>query len=309
MKFNPNTEAFFGAGALRSKVSSVKGRTFTTYLEAFRSSGDADERTLEKTLDSLFYRKYCKSKYYFPIVANALVAGVFLSIALVWAGFHMALPRQVEQAIRQLPKETMVALTGAFIWGIYDILRVIPKFGPFKSLGYRDPTAQTEDLYFKSMDNVVDQYHRLVQKVNAGDRNFPNRNLDTGAVTRAAQYKLADETYSQLARHIAHNHFALTTPALKANILEYFASGPAQHNIKPREWRNTQAALTELKSATGQTLDLGPQTSDLDTLRKVYTLLDVSTGEVADELFGAPVSRGCEVFPPVDILVPSPRGS
>src|SRR5882762_2718048 len=47
-------------------------------------------------------------------------------------------------------------------------LRVIPKFGPFKSLGYRDPTAQTEDLYFKSMDNVVDQCHRLVQKVNAG---------------------------------------------------------------------------------------------------------------------------------------------
>jgi len=158
---------------LRSKVSSVKGRTFTTYLEAFRSSGDADERTLEKTLDSLFYRKYGKSKYYFPIVANALVAGVFLSIALVWAGFHMALPSQVEQAMRQLPKETMVALTGAFIWGIYDILRVIPKFGPFKSLGYRDPTAQTEDLYFKSMDNVVDQYHRLVQKVNAGDPNFP----------------------------------------------------------------------------------------------------------------------------------------
>ena len=99
--------------------------------------------------------------------------------------------------------------------------------------------------------------------MNAGDPNFPNRNLDTGAVTRAAQYKLADETYSQLARHIAHNHFALTTPALKANILEYFAIGPAQHNIKPREWRNTQAALTELKSATGQTLDLGPQTSDL----------------------------------------------
>ncbi|PYX56946.1 MAG: hypothetical protein DMG73_14135 [Acidobacteria bacterium] len=147
---------------------------------------------------------------------------------------------------------------GVFARILGFFLRVIPKFGPFKSLGYRDPTAQTEDLYFKSMDNVVDQCHRLVQKVNAGDPNFPNRNLDTGAVTRAAQYKLADETYSQLARHIAHNHFALTTPALKANILEYFASGPAQHNIKPREWRNTQAALTELKAQP-----VKPRTSDL----------------------------------------------
>jgi hypothetical protein len=126
--------------------------------------------------------------------------------------------------------------------------RLLPKFGPFRSLGYRDPTAQTEDLYFKSMDNVINQYHRLVEKVNAGDLNFPDRNLDTGAVTRAGQYKLADETYARLARRIAHNHFALTTPALKANILEYFASGAAQQGIKRKEWRGTQAALTQLKA-------------------------------------------------------------
>jgi Zinc dependent phospholipase C len=127
-------------------------------------------------------------------------------------------------------------------------LRLLPKFGAFKSLGYRDPTAQTEDLYFKSMDNVVDQYHRLVQKVNAGELNFPNRNLDNGAVTRAGQYKLSDDTYARLVRRIARNHFALTTPALKANILEYFASGPAQPNIKRHDWRGTQRALRQLKA-------------------------------------------------------------
>ena len=129
-------------------------------------------------------------------------------------------------------------------------LKLIPKFGPFKSLGYRDPTAQTEDLYFKSMDNVVDQYHREVEKLEASRPAFPNRNLDTGAVTRAAQYKLADKTYSQLIRRLDHNHFALTTPALRANILNYFASGPAENNIKHREWRATQIALKHLKAKT-----------------------------------------------------------
>jgi hypothetical protein len=139
---------------------------------------------------------------------------------------------------------------GIFARVLGFFLRLVPKFGPFKSLGYRDPTAQTEDLYFKSMNTVVDQYHREVEKLKASGPAFPNRNLDTGAVTRAAQYKLADETYSRLVRRLAHNHFALTTPALRANILDYFASGPAQNSIKDREWRATQIALKELKAET-----------------------------------------------------------
>jgi hypothetical protein len=35
---------------------------------------------------------------------------------------------------------------------------------------------------------------------------------------------------------------------LKANILEYFASGPAQRNIKRHDWRGTQRALRQLKA-------------------------------------------------------------
>ena len=137
---------------------------------------------------------------------------------------------------------------GVFARILAFFLRLMPKFGSFKSLEYRDPTAQTEDLYFKGMDGVVEQYHRMIQKVNAGDLKFPNRNLDTGAVLQPAQYQLADKTYAQLARRIAHNHFALTTPALKANILQYFASGDGHGGTKPHEWRKTQSALAQLKA-------------------------------------------------------------
>src|SRR5437868_13032169 len=69
-------------------------------------------------------------------------------------------------------------------------LRIIPRFGPFKPLAYRDPTPQTEDLYFRSMNDVVDNYSRMVNEAATGDPNFPNRNLDTGDVTRAGDYKL-----------------------------------------------------------------------------------------------------------------------
>ena len=131
-------------------------------------------------------------------------------------------------------------------------LRLIPKFGPFKSLGYRDPTAQTEDLYFKSMDNVVAQYQRELKKIETTAPAFPNRNLDIGILTRAGDYELADETYSRLVRRLAHNHFRLTTPALRANILEYFAGGPVQQNRKSRDWEATKKALEELKAVKGR---------------------------------------------------------
>jgi len=137
---------------------------------------------------------------------------------------------------------------GVFARIMAFFLRVMPKFGSFKALEYRDPTAETEDLYFKGMDSVVEQYHRMIQKVNAGDLKFPNRNLDTGEVLRPAEYRLADKTYGQLVRAIAHNHFKLTTPALRADILAYFAAGPAQMDIKPDEWRRTQTALAGLKA-------------------------------------------------------------
>jgi hypothetical protein len=128
-------------------------------------------------------------------------------------------------------------------------LKLIPKFGPFKALAFKDPTPQTEDLYFKSMNNVVNEYHGLVQQVNARDLHIPNRNLDTGEPTAPSKYKLADEAYADLVRLLARDHFAHVTPALKKNILEYFASGPAIDSLKGKRRRETEAALQALKEA------------------------------------------------------------
>ena len=101
------------------------------------------------------------------------------------------------------------------------------------------------------MNNVVGQYQRELKKVETTGPAFPNRNLDIGTLTRAGDYKLADETYSRLVRRLAHNHFRLTTPALRTNILEYFASGPVKQNLKSRDWKATNKALAELKAVSG----------------------------------------------------------
>ena len=138
---------------------------------------------------------------------------------------------------------------GVFARILAFFLRIIPRFGPFRPLAYRDPTPQTEDLYFKSMNNVVERYSSMVKAAAAGDLKFPNRNLDTGDLTRAGNYKLADETYAGLVRRLARHRFKGVTPELKANILEFFAGEPAVPIIKKSKWRGTQSALAALKAA------------------------------------------------------------
>ncbi len=138
---------------------------------------------------------------------------------------------------------------GVFARFLAFIFRVVPKFGSLKSLKYKDPTAQTEDLYFKSMDAVIHHYERLVRQVDAGDLHILDRNLDTGNPTRAGEYSLADKTYADLVRRIADQNFAHVTPALKENLLAFFASGPANLSVKHKDWKKTKLALTQLKSA------------------------------------------------------------
>ena len=129
------------------------------------------------------------------------------------------------------------------------LLRLVPKFGPFKALAYKTPTAQTEDLYFRSMDNVVSQYHRLIQETNAGDLSFPSRNLDTGKLTQPGNYKLADETYAQLVRQLAEDHFAYLTASVKRDVLNYFSGGVALDSLNKKDRQKTEEALEKLKAA------------------------------------------------------------
>ncbi len=127
------------------------------------------------------------------------------------------------------------------------ILKVTPKVGPFKGIQYRDPTPQTDDIYFKSMDKVIAEYRRRIDEVSRGELHLPLRNLDTGAITRAGEYDLADLSYSELARRLAHSRFAHTTPQLRQAILDFFQSGPAKRGVNQKEIQETNKALLALQ--------------------------------------------------------------
>ena len=65
------------------------------------------------------------------------------------------------------------------------LLRYMPKVGPFKGLGFNNPTPQTEDLYIKSINTTVDQYRVYLEEVRAGKLVLPNCDLDDGKITKA----------------------------------------------------------------------------------------------------------------------------
>jgi hypothetical protein len=141
------------------------------------------------------------------------------------------------------------------------LLRFMPKFGPFKGLAFENPTAQTEDLYIKSINTTVDEYRAFLE----GEKNhslvLPNRDLDTGNETQAAEYSLADDTYAQLLAQISGRKFDHVSPELRENILRFYSdlSAPIETKKNPVHWQSVLTALDLLKTVPPAQSNVGGQ--------------------------------------------------
>lgn len=130
------------------------------------------------------------------------------------------------------------------------LLRYMPKVGPFKGLAFNNPTAQTENLYFKSINTTVDQYRALLEEVRVDKLVLPNCDLDTGQPTKAAEYSLTDEAYAKLLAQLTERKFDLTSPELRNNILEFYSdpSAPIETKRDPNRWQSVLTSLDQLRS-------------------------------------------------------------
>lgn len=132
------------------------------------------------------------------------------------------------------------------------LLRYMPKIGPFKALAFNNPTAQTEDLYFKSINTTVDQYRVYLQQVGAGSLELANSDFDTGKATKAAEYSLTDETYAKLLSQLVERKFDLTSVDLRDNILNFYSdlSLPLETKKDAARWQSVLSSLDQLKLVT-----------------------------------------------------------
>jgi hypothetical protein len=130
------------------------------------------------------------------------------------------------------------------------LFRYMPKVGPLKGLGFKSPTPQTEDLYFKSINLTVDQYRAFLEEVRHDKVVLANTDLDSGLATKAAEYSLTDEAYAKLLAQLSEHNFDLTSPELRANILEFYSDTSAAIETKrdAARWQNVLTELDQLKS-------------------------------------------------------------
>jgi hypothetical protein len=132
------------------------------------------------------------------------------------------------------------------------LLRYMPKIGPFKALAFNNPTPQTEELYFKSINTTVDQYRIYLEQVRVGSLELVNCDFDSGKETKAAEYSLTDETYAKLLGQVAERKFDLTSPELRDNILEFYSdlSAPIDTKKDDDDWQKVLSSLDQLKLMT-----------------------------------------------------------
>jgi zinc dependent phospholipase C len=132
------------------------------------------------------------------------------------------------------------------------VLRYMPKIGPFRALAFNNPTAQTEDMYFKSINTTVDQYRIYLEQVRTDSLNLTNSDFDTGKETEAAEYSLTDDTYAKLLGQLAARKFDLTSADLRNNILNFYSdlSLPLETKKDSARWQNVLSSLDQLRLIT-----------------------------------------------------------
>ena len=132
------------------------------------------------------------------------------------------------------------------------ILRILPKVGPLKALDFNIPTPKTENLYFTSINQTVDNYGSLLNESHSKSMKLVDEDLDSGKPTAAGEYSLADDVYAKLLSQLADKKFDSTSKALQKNILDFYtnASAPNETKKDPGKWEKVQSNLDALKVIT-----------------------------------------------------------
>jgi len=130
------------------------------------------------------------------------------------------------------------------------LFRLVPKIGPFKAINFTLPSPHTEDMYLKSVNTTLDRYGQLLAQVREHRLVLDNRDFDTGRETQAGEYPLTDKSYADLLDKLAEHKFQSVTPALRANILAFYANpnAPIATKKHDKDWQKTLRDLEQLRA-------------------------------------------------------------
>jgi Zinc dependent phospholipase C len=120
------------------------------------------------------------------------------------------------------------------------LFRLIPKIGPFKALAFHPLTPQTEGMFMESFNRSLARYQTLIGEESAGNLTLADNNFDTGKLSVAGEYHLADQAYGKLLEKLADVKGDVS-PELRTNILSFYRDPNAVPAGKARqEWDRLQ---------------------------------------------------------------------
>jgi hypothetical protein len=112
-------------------------------------------------------------------------------------------------------------------------LRLMPRSGPLRGLGFKVPTPQTEKMFEDSFDAAAKRDRQSFEDAKAGVLKISNRDLDTGKPVSPGEYALTDRSYDKLLVKLAEKKFNGVTHELREDILRFYAQmkTPDPHGI------------------------------------------------------------------------------
>jgi len=126
-------------------------------------------------------------------------------------------------------------------------LRLLPKVGPLSGLAFHPPTPAVEHLYMDSFNQALERFEKLLLAQRQDQLRLPNENLDTGAETTGADYRLADDTYAELLKRLDGKP---VSSSLRQDILSYYGDLEKHYATKKKskDWHEVMRELDVLKS-------------------------------------------------------------
>jgi hypothetical protein len=135
---------------------------------------------------------------------------------------------------------------------IAGVIFILPKVGILSDLAIRGPSAQTHELYLRSVNAASDLLDRLLATWSTSENSLANRDLDTGDKVQPGAYRLTDETYAKLLDRVTQSTSTGLPAGLKQAILDYYTDPQAPISTKkdPKKWARVQKELAVLKTVS-----------------------------------------------------------
>jgi len=138
------------------------------------------------------------------------------------------------------------------------VYHIVPRIGPFRSLGFSVPTAEAERLFLASFTETRERFRESLEATRAGRLQLPNADFDTGRPTTRGEYSLADSTYDELLDKLERRGFATVAAPLAANLIAYYGDAKPLPGKAPDEEKRSAKIRLQLISLTAT------QTSSID---------------------------------------------